>query len=648
MSFVTALALLIGLLAAAPYMAHRLRRRRGEERPFAATHLVPPAPPRARRRAELEDVALLVIRALAVLALAALGASPLVRCSRLSLTRSSGASVALAIVIDDSMSMRAAAGSGSRFDAAKRAALELLASSREGDAVAVVQAGAPPRVALAATGDIGAARTIFENMSPSDRATDLEGAVAVARGLVAQLPQVDRRVVLLSDLADGQPSASPLEGGDVPLWVPLPELAVAAVDCAVLSADRLRGVIRVRIQCSPDAPLALERRTLEVVRDGKVVTSVVPLLGVVDVAVADDIVPRLVVRLTGTDAVASDDQAPVVVEAATSAVAVVVERGSEALPTGGAPAVEQALASLKLDLSARPLPVVPDRIEDLSGFVGILVDDPPGFTPDQRRALKAFVEEGGVILVSLGPRAAAAPLGSSFEPFFERGVIWEKNKSAGADPKGARGMFVEAATSFTDLGAKERSVMTPADRERYETLVPWTDGAPLLAKRTIARGEVWLMTLPLSVDASDLPLRPGFLPLLDTWVDLARARVSDRRTPVGEPWVFVTGGKAAEVSGPRGPVKVVREGNVARAVPEVAGAYELTFAGGRKEQRVGAPIAKELDLRPRRATAPNTEAKLGDTKATVDVSWMVALVLLGLLSAELALRAAANQKRPAA
>ena len=174
MAFVAWLALGIGVLVVAPYLAHRLRRKRADHRFFAAAHLVPPAPPRARRRSSLEDVALFSTRALAVLALALLGASPLVRCSRLSLQRSSGASVALAIVIDDSMSMRAKAGNSSRFERARDAARELLASAREGDAVAIVMAGAPARVALAATTDLGAARALVDQMPPSDRATDLD------------------------------------------------------------------------------------------------------------------------------------------------------------------------------------------------------------------------------------------------------------------------------------------------------------------------------------------------------------------------------------------------------------------------------------------------------------------------------------------
>src|SRR5580658_6110144 len=117
MAFLSWLALGVGLLVVAPYFAHRLRRRRAEEQPFPAAALVPPAPPKARRRSRIEDRALLATRGAAVLALALLGATPFVRCSRLSLQRSGGASVAMAIVIDDSMSMRAADTAGkTRFE----------------------------------------------------------------------------------------------------------------------------------------------------------------------------------------------------------------------------------------------------------------------------------------------------------------------------------------------------------------------------------------------------------------------------------------------------------------------------------------------------------------------------------------------------
>ncbi len=98
MSFLTLFALGIALLVAAPYAAHRLRRQRAEQHPFAPVRLVPATPPKARRRARLEDRSLFAIRAASVVALALLGASPLVTCSRLALSRS-GTSVAVAIVL---------------------------------------------------------------------------------------------------------------------------------------------------------------------------------------------------------------------------------------------------------------------------------------------------------------------------------------------------------------------------------------------------------------------------------------------------------------------------------------------------------------------------------------------------------------------
>src|SRR5262249_59035211 len=63
----------------------------------------------------------------------------------------------------------------------------------------------------------------------------------------------------------------------------------------------------------------------------------------------------LVARLTGADAIASDDVAIVVSEAGPSSVAVVADTPDEAAATGGAPIVEQALPALPLDGAGRPV-----------------------------------------------------------------------------------------------------------------------------------------------------------------------------------------------------------------------------------------------------------------------------------------------------
>ncbi|MCA9629103.1 MAG: BatA domain-containing protein, partial [Myxococcales bacterium] len=131
MSFLVLSALAIAALVVAPLLAHLLRRGRAEEREFPAAKLVPTSPPVARQRTRLEDRALFGIRAAMILLLALLGATPFVRCSRLALDRSSGASVSLATVADDSYSMRPKLPRRERpFEKALARAEELLDSTR--------------------------------------------------------------------------------------------------------------------------------------------------------------------------------------------------------------------------------------------------------------------------------------------------------------------------------------------------------------------------------------------------------------------------------------------------------------------------------------------------------------------------------------
>jgi len=642
-SFVTALALGVALLVAAPWLAHRLRRKRADERPFAAAHLVPPAPPRARRRSALEDRTLFVVRALAVVALALLGASPLVRCQRLSVQRSGGASVAMVLVLDDSMSMRAKHGGETRFARARRGARELLSSAREGDAVAVVMAGAPPRVALAATTDLSTARELIDAVAESDRATDLEGALAMASGLVAQLPQVDRRVVLLSDLADGAPDGPPLgEGAAVPVWFATPELAGAAADCGVVRADRAGTRVQVKLRCTRGASAA-GRELIAVTADGKDrVLARAPAPGgeQADATLtlpADEAID-LTVRLAAGDAIVADDAAPVVLETGPGAVAVVADTQSESAATGGAPVVEQALAALRLDVAVRPIPQVPDRAEDLTPFVGVILDDPPGLTPEQRRAIAAFLDARGAVLLALGPRAAAAPLGASLEPVLERAVAWRETNVVNADASKVSGGLAEGAASLSDLAPRGRAVLAPEDVAALEVLVPWADGPPLVARRLVARGEAWVTTLPFALDASDFTLRPGFLAILDGWLSEARQRAAPRRTDAGGAWLF-PGAKTVVIEGPAGSVPTVADPAPPRATPPLLGRYRVTV-DGKEEGRVAAPPVREIDLRPRGVATSAQAAGAFATRASVDVSWMVALALLGLTAVELALRAA--------
>lgn len=693
MSFLSVYALAIAVFVAAPVLAHLLRRRQAEERAFPPARLVPPTPPAARRRSLLEDRALFAVRALAVVTLALLGATPFVRCSRLALTRRSGASVALALVVDDSLSMRARLPGGvTRWARALASARELTAGLQSGDAVAIILAGAPARIALGSTTNLAAVAEALDALQPSDRATDLDGAVGLARGLVRGLAQRDKRVVVFSDLADGSPPDAPPLGGDgeIALWQPVPELVASGQDCAVTRADRSGTRVWARVVCtaaddvSPTASAASAaasaRATAEAsssgsatssapgpsagrkleIRAGDKVLGSVPLGPSVRVEeIAVDLPPGapevLRAALTGADSIAEDDEAPVVAAGGALPMGVVVDAATTRVATGGPPPVEQAFAALELDAQVHPLPSVPEHAEELNAYAALIVDDVPGFTPEVRRAIAAWVERGGVLLLTLGPRAAAAPLGAGFDPLVPGVVRWGASPSPGVDPATAA-LLGPSAEGLANLAPRGRAALDPEASERADVLARWLDGAPLLLRRSLGRGAVVVMTLPLSTEESDLVLRPAFLALLDRFVSTARARGGARRIEVGEAWTFdgyrtvkveqvplaasgkptpirVSGSDAALVQGRAGAEPERR----LRAEPPLAGLYELELDGERTT-RVAAVPDREIDLRPRRVREEARAASLGGLDPSLDVSPYVALVLLALFAVELVLR----------
>jgi VWA domain-containing protein len=576
--------------------------------------------------------------------LALLGATPFVRCSSLAIGRQGGASIAMAIVLDDSLSMLARSSQGTRWERAKKAAADLAAGAREGDTIGVVLAGSPPRIALASTTDLGAARAVIEGLAPSHRATDLEGALELGRSLVHGLPQTDHRVVLLSDLADGRPDAPPLGGtSDVPLWIPLSDLAAPAENCAIVRADRQRDRAIVRVACSP--AVESKRHRVEVFAgDKRVGESKLPdeALGTEVGVELHDATGELVAHLTGGDAIAADDSAPVLATTGELSIAIVADPVSSKLATGGPPPVEQALAALELDARLRPLPLLPDRADELAPFAGVVIEDPPGFTPEARRSLGAWLEKGGVVLLALGPHAPLAPLGASFEPIVSGAVGWAPSPAAGLDERAAA-VFGSAASGLYDLRPRGRATVDlPSLASSARVVARWKDDAPWLIERPVGRGFAFVITLPTSADASELPLRPAFLTLLEKFTEAARARNGAHRTTVGEAWAF-EGAKSLEVVGPdKTKLRVTDEGNGKLVMPDRIGVYEITLDGD-KMIRIASPAERETDLRPRAANPETRASTLGDIRAKLDVSPHIAVLLLALLVAELGLRAWARR-----
>ena len=643
MSFLSSFALFAIVLAAVPLFAHLLRRQRAREVVLPTAKLLAASLPEARKRSALEDRLLLSLRVLAIAALVMLGATPFVQCSHLALNRKDGASIALVFVIDDSLSMRAPMPGGeTRLEAARKAALELLDASTEGDSFAIVLAGRPVRVELAPTLDKASAASALAALQPSDRATDLSFALESARALLERQPQADKRIVLLSDLADGASSDRLASEGAV-LWYPVPELRAdeTSYDCAVISAEQHGAAVEVNTRCvgsseqqrevvvheagKPDAVVA--RAPLP--KDGNTVTLKLP---------SAQSSTELDVRLVPADIIGADDAAPVLFENNEFRLGVMVDTEGSKIETGGPSPVEQALAALDSGASIRALSAIPSQ-EELASLKGLVLDDPAGLAPEDRAALIEWVEAGGFLLVTLSRDAESASLAATFGTLVP-GVLRLDN----APPKGANvarcSVFGESAQSLDDVRPTSRvRLELPLFRDA-EMLCEWSDGAPLVLRRALGRGAVTVVTTSFRLEESELPLRPAFLSLLDGFVATAKESHGMGVVTVGQPLTF-----KAPADGPGQLVATATglKSELPRATPgtalptELIGRYTFVTAD-KSSQRIALVADVELDFRARPLVEGTNDAALGGRARDRDISAFVAFLLLALLLVESAVR----------
>ncbi len=120
-------------------------------------------------------------------------------------TRSGGRSSVL--VLDASASMQATDVAGSRFEQARRGAMQFVGNARRGDETALVVCGARAAVALPFTTDKRRLQAALKAARPSDCGTNMKDGILLALSLAGKRPGA--RVYVLSDGAFGQLPAVP-------------------------------------------------------------------------------------------------------------------------------------------------------------------------------------------------------------------------------------------------------------------------------------------------------------------------------------------------------------------------------------------------------------------------------------------------------
>ena len=169
--------MLLGLAAVTvPVVIHLLNNRRVQRMRWAAMRFLQASVQRNRRRIRIEDILLLLVRCAIVALLALTLARPVLTTARASLLGRNA--VTGVIVIDQSFSMSATDGVASRFDLAKKAALDVIDSLPSGSSAAVYVAADVARPLIPEpTVELSLVRSAIRNAKLCDRAGDLLPAV---------------------------------------------------------------------------------------------------------------------------------------------------------------------------------------------------------------------------------------------------------------------------------------------------------------------------------------------------------------------------------------------------------------------------------------------------------------------------------------
>jgi hypothetical protein len=556
-----------------------------------------PASPR-RRRAALVLPWLLVLQALAVVALAVALARPV---------HDRGAASArpvVVFVVDASLAMRPA----DRLPAARAAVDARLAALPAGTRVALVVAGAAPRVAVAPTADRGRVRVALARLRAGYAAADLTMALRVAGGMLATSRD---QVVVLHAREDVVPPTSGVPVSARALGTPLDDQSIedAVARCAPAApADcRLHAAVR------NDAAGA--RTDVVAVRDGARVLVRQPVrvraharTGVVLRVSAG---ARLTVAIAGArDGLPEDDAASVVVPTAPAATAVTLVSDA-----GRASALARALAATS---GVRPRLLTPAAFRrEGTGRTDVLV-------LDRVVAPSPLPAVPGVVLVA-PPAPAGARTGAALADAAVTTTADDDPLLAGVDLTGL----------VIDAGAARRRALPAA----LGPVVSAADG-PLLSAGILNGQRV--AVLAFDPRRSTLPGLAAFPALVANLVAWGRGAAPAGPRTAGSAWaVTLPAGTSATVT-PGGALRAPRGGGVAVVDLGHPGLISVTERGpwGTRAETVAVTVAAPAAATPGAPVALRAPAATPAARGRSDRwPWLVALALAILVAeAAVALR----------
>ncbi|MDH5676472.1 MAG: VWA domain-containing protein [Myxococcales bacterium] len=669
---------LLGLLAAGlPLLLHRIRRR--DLRPIALPTFafLLEADRKKRRSRGITDLLLLMLR-VAMLAVAAGALAAPYVAARLSF--GDGSITSAAIVIDDSMSMMRLQDDKPLLALAKARAREAVASLPQGSEIAIISAGEPPRLRLPRSDRLEHAEAAIEAIDDrSLRATDLDAALRLGLSQLSASRHPSRRLLVLSDFAEHarlSPASLDADGIEVSLErigspPARPNLHIRSL--RALPDPTTLGKTSLAIEVAADGPAKgpialtvensrgqLARQNLELV-DGQGRATVL----VETPARGTD--PTATVRIDSDDALEADNSAGVLLTSGDAIEAIFVNgdphpasdrdelhyalRAVRQAPDGGTPVRAQTV-----DADALPK-------HDLSQVDVVVLANVPAPSTALGRRLRSFVESGGGLLIAAGDRVRARAYNAALKDLLPCHVRARgQNEDLGLLPDEASAALLPAGPSGLSRSRTSGRLLLDCDGGE---LLRFSDRTPAVASRELQRGRVTMLATSLDADWSDLPLRPGYLPLL--WGLL---RHSSQRRPTrpdgpvdaqGVAHIPVPpGARSLEVVSPSGARHrfddLGERQSLAFEAIDAPGAYRVLSASPGAPLRDAArgafvvnPPKSESDLRQKQLPAVGDDAESGTGSAVVrrSLSPYIFLAFAALAVAEglLRLRRRASTKR---
>lgn len=551
MSFQTPWMLLGLLFIGFPIWLH-FKARHAAIIPFPAFPLLAETTVRRRPKIRLRKIILLLCRVLLIAALITAAARPAISVVRPGGIRT-GAPTALVILLDNSMSMRLEDENGETlFEKAKKIAARELERLRPGDAAALIttcEAAEAP--GLSVDFDIVQSLGVLESAQVTYRPGRLKQKLMSALRLLEDCPLTGREVLLISDLNEG-------EDLEMPPWPPHTQVAFRIIDPAPDTPRNNVAVSNIRVGPSPDGVLrevVVEAKIANFSPKKKKATAVVLEIDGREVArgtvklpakgmatkrffhrFKEDGVFRGMVRIP-EDRLRADDRRyfSVLVSHTLSALiidgdfrpgsyydeAFYLQRALDTPSPGEAPiktTVVDVETALKTPLAGHDLVVLAGLPSVSSLLAGRVIQ---------------YVRQGGGLLITPNETSGSYDTLAPILPAKVRSVrqaVKTRPYAVGAVNR-AHPLFEpfgEGATGLEKTAIYRHLLFDPTPDGDTHALIDTKDGLPLMLERKVDRGMVMLLGVTVDRAWSDLPIRPGFLPLMQRSARRLAGRLDDR------------------------------------------------------------------------------------------------------------------------